>query len=139
MPVWYDTTAVFGDGDVVLRTVVVTVCVHVVLRGAAVCRWCCTNRRTHGGHHCSLDGCNGVCWVSQVQRYDLSLLTSHVRNGVMSRSRRVLQEAHDEGRPCPSQLSQAKPCPIRPCYSWLLGDWTACRVEVMLLREKIST
>ncbi|KAI4891129.1 hypothetical protein NFI96_030325 [Prochilodus magdalenae] len=49
MTVWYDTTAVFGDGDVVLRTVVVTVCVHVVLRGAAVCQWCCTNRRTHGG------------------------------------------------------------------------------------------
>ncbi|KAI4878578.1 hypothetical protein NFI96_032843 [Prochilodus magdalenae] len=55
MTVWYDTTAVFGDGDVVLRTVVVTVCVHVVLRGAAVCQWCCTNRMTHGGHHCSLD------------------------------------------------------------------------------------
>ncbi|KAI4905699.1 hypothetical protein NFI96_005142 [Prochilodus magdalenae] len=59
MTVWYDTTAAFGDGDVVLRTVVVTVCVHVVLRGAAVCRWCCTNRRTHGGHHCSLEVCNG--------------------------------------------------------------------------------
>ncbi|KAI4891929.1 hypothetical protein NFI96_021900 [Prochilodus magdalenae] len=58
MTVWYDTTAVFGDGDVVLRTVVVTVCVHVVLRGAA-CRWCCTNRRTHGGHRCSLEVCNG--------------------------------------------------------------------------------
>ncbi|KAI4893927.1 hypothetical protein NFI96_004098 [Prochilodus magdalenae] len=55
MTVWYDTTAVFGDGDVVLRTVVVTVCVHVVLRGAAVCQWCCTNRTTHGGHHCLLD------------------------------------------------------------------------------------
>ncbi|KAI4883015.1 hypothetical protein NFI96_020596 [Prochilodus magdalenae] len=55
MTVWYDTTAVFGDGDVVLRTVVVTACVHVVLRGAAVCQWCCTNRRTHGGHHCSLE------------------------------------------------------------------------------------
>ncbi|KAI4871586.1 hypothetical protein NFI96_033667 [Prochilodus magdalenae] len=59
MTVWYDTTAVFGDGDVVLRTVVVTVCVHVVLRGAAVCRWCCTNRMTHGGHHCSLEVCSG--------------------------------------------------------------------------------
>ncbi|KAI4890861.1 hypothetical protein NFI96_028195 [Prochilodus magdalenae] len=39
MTVWYDTTAVFGDGDVVLRTVVVTVCVHGVLRGAAICLW----------------------------------------------------------------------------------------------------
>ncbi|XP_046701231.1 thrombospondin type-1 domain-containing protein 7B isoform X2 [Silurus meridionalis] len=49
--------------------------------------------------------------------------------GVTSRSRRVLQEAHEEGRPCPSQLSQTKPCPIRPCYSWLLGDWSSCYVE----------
>ncbi|KAI4883688.1 hypothetical protein NFI96_012391 [Prochilodus magdalenae] len=65
MTVWYDTTAVFGDGDVVLRTVVVTVCVHVVLCGAAVCQWCCTNRMTHGGHHCSVEVCNGGCWVSQ--------------------------------------------------------------------------
>ncbi|KAI4882612.1 hypothetical protein NFI96_032811 [Prochilodus magdalenae] len=30
-----------------------------VLRGAAVCRWCCTNRMSHGGHHCSLEVCNG--------------------------------------------------------------------------------
>ncbi|KAI4902737.1 hypothetical protein NFI96_014058 [Prochilodus magdalenae] len=67
MTVWYDTTAVFGDGDVVLRTGVVTVCVHVVLRGAAVCQWCCTNRMTHGGHHCSLDVCNRGCWVSQAR------------------------------------------------------------------------
>ncbi|KAI4901845.1 hypothetical protein NFI96_005950 [Prochilodus magdalenae] len=69
MTVWYDTTAVFGDGDVVLRTVVVTVCVQVVLRGAAVCQWCCTNRMTHGGHHCSLDVCYRGCWVGQVRRY----------------------------------------------------------------------
>ncbi|XP_060733030.1 thrombospondin type-1 domain-containing protein 7B [Tachysurus vachellii] len=49
--------------------------------------------------------------------------------GLMSRSRRVLQNAHEEGRPCPSQLSQTKPCPIRPCYSWLLGVWSSCHVE----------
>ena len=37
MTVWHDTIAVFGDGDVVLRAVVVTVYAHVVLCGAAVC------------------------------------------------------------------------------------------------------
>ena len=31
MSVWHDTIAVFGDVDVVLRAVIVTVCVHVVL------------------------------------------------------------------------------------------------------------
>ena len=35
--------------EVVLRVVVVTVCVHVVLRGAAACQWCCTTRMTHSG------------------------------------------------------------------------------------------
>ncbi|KAI4900579.1 hypothetical protein NFI96_017260 [Prochilodus magdalenae] len=47
----------------------------------------------------------------------------------MTRSRLVLQQAGEGGRPCPSQLSQSKPCPIRPCYSWRLAEWTSCRVE----------
>ncbi len=50
--------------------------------------------------------------------------------GVMTRSRSVLQQAHEEGRPCASQLSQTKPCPISPCYTWLLSDWSPCTVEV---------
>ncbi|KAF0026331.1 hypothetical protein F2P81_021068 [Scophthalmus maximus] len=45
------------------------------------------------------------------------------------RTRRTLQEAHEEGRPCPSQLTQTRPCPIRPCYIWLLSDWSQCTVE----------
>uniref|UniRef100_A0AAQ6I9L7 Thrombospondin type-1 domain-containing protein 7A n=1 Tax=Anabas testudineus TaxID=64144 RepID=A0AAQ6I9L7_ANATE len=45
------------------------------------------------------------------------------------RTRRILQEAHEEGRPCPSQLTQTKPCPIKPCYTWLLSDWSSCTVE----------
>ncbi|XP_062869505.1 thrombospondin type-1 domain-containing protein 7B [Trichomycterus rosablanca] len=47
----------------------------------------------------------------------------------MTRSRLVLQQAEESGRPCPSQLSQTKPCPIRPCYGWRLGEWSTCRVE----------
>ncbi|KAI4871583.1 hypothetical protein NFI96_033666 [Prochilodus magdalenae] len=38
-----------------------------LLRGAAVCRWCCTNRMTHGGHHCSLGVCNGGVGSVRVQ------------------------------------------------------------------------
>lgn len=49
-----------------------------------------------------------------------------------SRTRRILQEAHEEGRPCPSQLTQTKPCPIRPCYRWLVSDWSPCTLEVRL-------
>lgn len=46
--------------------------------------------------------------------------------GQAVRSRRVLQEAREEGRPCPAQLAQTKACPIRPCYSWLLSHWSQC-------------
>ncbi|XP_034549450.1 thrombospondin type-1 domain-containing protein 7B [Notolabrus celidotus] len=49
--------------------------------------------------------------------------------GQSVRTRRILQEAHEGGRPCPNQLSQTRPCPIRPCYTWLLGDWSPCTVE----------
>ncbi|KAM7407697.1 hypothetical protein PAMA_003439 [Pampus argenteus] len=49
--------------------------------------------------------------------------------GQSVRTRRILQEAHEEGRPCPNQLTQTKPCPIRPCYMWLLSDWSPCTVE----------
>ncbi len=56
-------------------------------------------------------------------------------SGQMTRSRVVLQPAGEGGRPCPSQLSQTRPCPIRPCYSWILGDWRPCRVEVVLMQH----
>uniref|UniRef100_A0A1A8PEM2 Thrombospondin type-1 domain-containing protein 7A n=3 Tax=Nothobranchius TaxID=28779 RepID=A0A1A8PEM2_9TELE len=49
--------------------------------------------------------------------------------GHSERTRRILQEAHEEGRPCPTLLSQTKPCPIRPCYMWLLSNWSQCTVE----------
>ncbi|KAI4899934.1 hypothetical protein NFI96_014532 [Prochilodus magdalenae] len=62
LPPHTDSLVVLGDGDVVLRTIVAAVCEHVVLCGAAVCRM------THRGHHCSLNVCNGGCWVRQVQR-----------------------------------------------------------------------
>ncbi|XP_051957566.1 thrombospondin type-1 domain-containing protein 7B [Xyrauchen texanus] len=56
----------------------------------------------------------------------------------MTRSRVVVQPAGEGGRPCPSQLSQTRPCPIRPCYSWRLGDWSSCRVEGADCGESVS-
>ena len=39
MTVWRDTIGVFGDVDVLLRTVLVKVCVHVALHGTAASQW----------------------------------------------------------------------------------------------------
>nr|XP_055040560.1 thrombospondin type-1 domain-containing protein 7B isoform X1 [Misgurnus anguillicaudatus]XP_055040561.1 thrombospondin type-1 domain-containing protein 7B isoform X1 [Misgurnus anguillicaudatus]XP_055040562.1 thrombospondin type-1 domain-containing protein 7B isoform X1 [Misgurnus anguillicaudatus]XP_055040563.1 thrombospondin type-1 domain-containing protein 7B isoform X1 [Misgurnus anguillicaudatus] len=56
----------------------------------------------------------------------------------MTRSRVVLQSAGEGGRPCPSQLSQTRSCPIKPCYSWRLGNWSPCRVEGADCGEGVS-
>ncbi|XP_035379499.1 thrombospondin type-1 domain-containing protein 7B isoform X3 [Electrophorus electricus] len=79
-----------------------------------------------------MDTCQVDCPVSCIlSEWSVWTECSHAcgNQGVMLRTRRVLHEAHEEGRPCAFQLSQTKPCPIRPCYSWLLGAWSPCRVE----------
>ncbi|XP_064307110.1 thrombospondin type-1 domain-containing protein 7B isoform X2 [Phalacrocorax carbo] len=49
--------------------------------------------------------------------------------GQMVRGRSVVLRAVGEGRPCPEQLTQHRSCPVKPCYSWLLGPWSPCRVQ----------
>ncbi len=68
--------------------------------------------------------------VSSDLLFFMKLLLLSSSAGQSVRTRRILQEAHEEGRPCPNQLIQTKPCPIRPCYTWLLSDWSPCTVEV---------
>lgn len=50
--------------------------------------------------------------------------------GKMRRQRSVVQASQGDGRPCPSQMEQWKPCPVRPCYRWQYSPWSECRVEV---------
>ena len=40
MTVWHYTIAVFGKVEVVLRAVVIKVCMHAIMRRAAVCQRC---------------------------------------------------------------------------------------------------
>ncbi|KTG40301.1 hypothetical protein cypCar_00004875 [Cyprinus carpio] len=47
----------------------------------------------------------------------------------MWRRRSVVEASQGDGRPCPSQMEQWKPCPVRPCYRWQYGPWSECRVE----------
>ncbi|KAG7464148.1 hypothetical protein MATL_G00184190 [Megalops atlanticus] len=77
--------------------------------------------------HCMVD-CPVSCLLSEWSAWTECSHTCG-NQGHMVRSRSVLQQAHEGGRPCPAQLSQTKPCPIRPCYRWALGEWSPCRVE----------
>ncbi|ELK04587.1 Thrombospondin type-1 domain-containing protein 7B [Pteropus alecto] len=49
--------------------------------------------------------------------------------GRMSRTRFIMMPTQGEGRPCPTELTQQKTCPVTPCYSWVLGNWSACKLE----------
>lgn len=60
--------------------------------------------------------------------------------GRMSRTRFIMMPTQGEGRPCPTELTQQKTCPVTPCYSWVLGNWSACKLEVghvMTFREML--
>ncbi|XP_061918683.1 thrombospondin, type I, domain containing 7Ab [Entelurus aequoreus] len=52
--------------------------------------------------------------------------------GKMWRQRSVVQASQGDGRPCPSQMEQWKPCPVRPCYRWQYSSWSECRVETVV-------
>uniref|UniRef100_A0A803TL68 Thrombospondin type-1 domain-containing protein 7A n=1 Tax=Anolis carolinensis TaxID=28377 RepID=A0A803TL68_ANOCA len=49
--------------------------------------------------------------------------------GQMLRTRSVIMPAQGEGRPCPDELTLFRSCVIKPCYSWVLGEWSPCKVE----------
>ncbi|XP_054555672.1 thrombospondin type-1 domain-containing protein 7B isoform X2 [Talpa occidentalis] len=51
------------------------------------------------------------------------------QGGRMSRTRFIIMPTQGEGRPCPTELTQQKTCPVTPCYSWVLGNWSACKLE----------
>ncbi|XP_028628963.1 thrombospondin type-1 domain-containing protein 7B [Grammomys surdaster] len=51
------------------------------------------------------------------------------QGGRMSRTRFIIMPTQGEGRRCPTELTQQKPCPVTPCYSWVLGNWSACKLE----------
>lgn len=52
--------------------------------------------------------------------------------GKLWRRRTVIQAPQGDGRPCPSQMEQWKPCLVKPCYSWKYGKWSECKSEVSL-------
>ncbi|XP_039676768.1 thrombospondin type-1 domain-containing protein 7A [Perca fluviatilis] len=49
--------------------------------------------------------------------------------GKLWRRRTVIQAPQGDGRPCPSQMEQWKPCLVKPCYSWRYSAWSDCKSE----------
>ncbi|TMS18078.1 Thrombospondin type-1 domain-containing protein 7A [Larimichthys crocea] len=49
--------------------------------------------------------------------------------GKLLRRRTVIQAPQGDGRPCPSQMEQWKPCLVKPCFSWRYSAWSECKSE----------
>ncbi|KAK2921481.1 thrombospondin type-1 domain-containing protein 7A [Channa argus] len=49
--------------------------------------------------------------------------------GKLWRKRTLIQAPQGDGRPCPSQMEQWKPCLVKPCYSWRYSVWSDCKSE----------
>ncbi|XP_075922309.1 thrombospondin type-1 domain-containing protein 7A isoform X2 [Petromyzon marinus] len=79
------------------------------------------------GEPCSVE-CSLNCQLSEWSAWTSCSHTCGL-NGWTHRSRRVLQEPRGEGRSCPLQMEQNKPCAVTPCYRWQLGEWSECKVE----------
>ncbi|XP_077623950.1 thrombospondin type-1 domain-containing protein 7B-like [Crocuta crocuta] len=77
--------------------------------------------------HCLVD-CVVNCQLSGWTTWtECSKTCGH--GGRMSRTRFIIMPTQGEGRPCPTELTQQKTCPVMPCYSWVLGNWAACKLE----------
>lgn len=42
----------------------------------------------------------------------------------------MVQAPQGDGRPCPPQVEQWKPCLVQPCFHWRYSGWSECRTEV---------
>ncbi|XP_077599244.1 thrombospondin type-1 domain-containing protein 7A [Stigmatopora nigra] len=49
--------------------------------------------------------------------------------GKVWRRRTVIQAHQGDGRPCPLQMQQWKPCLVKPCYNWRYSLWSECKSE----------
>uniref|UniRef100_H3CL39 Thrombospondin type-1 domain-containing protein 7A n=1 Tax=Tetraodon nigroviridis TaxID=99883 RepID=H3CL39_TETNG len=49
--------------------------------------------------------------------------------GKLWRRRTVIQAPQGDGRPCPPQMEQWKPCLVQPCFHWRYSSWSECRTE----------
>ncbi|XP_059826219.1 thrombospondin type-1 domain-containing protein 7B isoform X2 [Hypanus sabinus] len=81
----------------------------------------------HLSMHCFVE-CPVNCQLSEWSSWSPCSRTCGLA-GQMKRTRHVLQKTHGEGRPCSSHLIQYRPCLVKPCYSWVFGEWSACKIE----------
>ncbi|XP_026503553.1 thrombospondin type-1 domain-containing protein 7B [Terrapene carolina triunguis] len=77
--------------------------------------------------HCLVE-CAVNCQLSKWSAWSECSNTCGI-GGQMIRTRSIIMQAQGEGRLCPTQLTQYRNCPVKPCYTWILGAWSPCKVE----------
>ncbi|XP_069081179.1 thrombospondin type-1 domain-containing protein 7B [Pleurodeles waltl] len=77
--------------------------------------------------HCLIE-CAVNCQLSEWSTWSQCSRSCGVA-GQTVRSRHIIMPSQGEGRPCSTQFIQYKNCPANPCYNWVLGEWSQCKVE----------
>lgn len=50
--------------------------------------------------------------------------------GKSTRDRAIVEQYTGNGRKCPPDLTQTKPCYLKGCYRWNISDWSLCMPQV---------
>eukprot|EP00090_Calanus_glacialis_P045441 TRINITY_DN8432_c0_g1_i1.p1 TRINITY_DN8432_c0_g1~~TRINITY_DN8432_c0_g1_i1.p1 ORF type:complete len:1537 (-),score=130.83 TRINITY_DN8432_c0_g1_i1:368-4978(-) len=77
---------------------------------------------------CNAD-CPVDCSLSPWSPWDESSCQCDLVLTNLTRHRFVVVSPSATGRPCPSKLSQNKPCPSDPCYKWNKTPWSECQLQ----------
>ena len=68
------------------------------------------------------------CQVDCVVQYPLWCQVDFVGKSI--RERAVVEQYNGNGRRCPSDLVQTKPCYPKGCFHWDVSDWSSCMPQV---------
>ncbi|XP_059486112.1 thrombospondin type-1 domain-containing protein 7B-like isoform X2 [Neocloeon triangulifer] len=77
--------------------------------------------------YCYVD-CPVDCEVSEWSAWNETQCACGGTGSKMRRSRFILTNPSETGRPCPKQLKQYKPCPVVPCFTWVRDEWSKCNL-----------
>ncbi|KAK7474871.1 hypothetical protein BaRGS_00033873, partial [Batillaria attramentaria] len=71
--------------------------------------------------------CDDDCLLSDWS--DWSICSKTCDLGVTRRYRTVVRAPVGNGRKCPDQMEQTRPCFRQGCYNWQVTEWSSCRTQ----------
>ncbi|XP_061179700.1 thrombospondin type-1 domain-containing protein 7A-like [Saccostrea echinata] len=81
--------------------------------------------------------CDVDCLVSEWSQWSTCSQTCGL--GKSTRERVIVEQYTGNGRKCPSDLVQSKPCYPKGCYRWNISDWSPCMPQKFMCGAGVQT